>query len=143
MIHRLPRSEGPPVELDGDLICSVKSPMFLKSTAKRFKYCRWFEVEIYRSLGGVFAAAVHYRFTGALPNEMQTDEVWIAPSWQEIVTQLDGFDPTALVDGFPPGDNWIDHQQRLMANVSADWLALADDVMVALRNCFAKPQTIC
>lgn len=108
----------------------------------RVKYCRWFEVDVYLSHGGTFAAAVRYRFAGSLPREMLHDDVLTAESWEAIVQLLDDYDAASLVDGFPDGDNWNEHQQRLMGSVQDDWSHLADDVMVALRNRLAKAELI-
>jgi len=133
--RRLPRTEGPPVELAGTmLVDAMKSPMSLRVPVGRYKYVRWFEVDVYCSEGGTYAAAVRYRFRGALPNERQYDDVLLAPSWGKLVEALWAYPASKCVNGFPEGDNWDRLQSQLMGNVVEDWCLLVDDVEVALQN---------
>lgn len=143
MIHRLSRSELSPIDLNGELLYSLKSPQWLRAEGKnKSKYCHWFEADVYLSNGGTFAAAVRYRFSCALHREMEHDDVLTAKSWTELATMLEDYNAVYLVKGFPDCEKWIDHQQLLMERVRYDWSRLAGHVLASLRNSFEKAEVI-
>ena len=139
---RLNRTEKPPVEFDGDLFASLKSPQFSRVDSPRYKYVRWFTLDVYQTAGNVLVGSIGYRFRGALPNEAEFDDVLTAASWLALVDALRAWDAWGCVDGCPDDAAFDSLRTRIREAVEADWSDLCSDAQVAMRNRFAVADVI-
>ena len=139
-VFRLIRTDSDPVEFNGRLLCSLKSPRARRLESKD-SYVRWFEADIHETRFGTIIAAVRYRFRGPMTEEREYDGVFTADSPIAIVSQIATFDPTECVYGFPDGDYWNDRQKRLDLDIRRDWAALVEDLKESLSNLYS-PATV-
>jgi len=128
--YTLARTGERPLEFTGTLLVEEKSPAYRRHENRKSEKtrCHWFEVAIYRTKGGKFVLRTAYRFSGPANREEPQDFVQVYTSETEMLDDLNAFDPTRCVGGFPEGEHWEEKQRTLMESIEHDYTLLVEKV---------------
>ena len=126
--HTLPRTGKSPVAFDGDLIAETKSPLYRRHLADPHEKANWFEIAVYKTVGGSYVAHVAYRWAGKLFREVNRDHVEVSQTVGYLLDLLAAFDSTRCVGGFPQGREFAEKQRKLLETVAEDWRLAIEDI---------------
>lgn len=127
----IPRSGMPPLRFRGEEIARVDG-----QHAAGGDHNRWHEIVVYRTAGGTYAIAIDYhsQWQGELSHHFAAT----CADPGEVNRIVQGYDPTANVVGYPPGDGYARKQDRLIADICRRYRALATELYEQLGVEFAE-----
>lgn len=106
----LKRTGKPPLRFRGELIEESDG-----ERQRGKENTRWHELGVYRTEGGKFVLRIAYRTRWQ--GELDRDDAVILDRPEKVAAALQGYDPCAAVEGYPPGDHYAQRQARLMDDV--------------------------
>jgi hypothetical protein len=120
----VPRTGDLPLAFEGQVIASAGSRLVRGQERNR-----WHEIELYRTAGGKFVAAIHCRTIWQ--GEQDHDCAAVLDGPPGIAEYLRTWIPASVIRGYPPGVGYEEKQQRMLATVEADYQSLISEVLAA------------
>ena len=125
--YTLQRTGRPALRFTGEQIAASRSPPECGPRGTR----RWHEVRVYRTRQRSLVLEVEYGTTWDDEGPRSHAET-VADGERGLVAALQRYDPTEPIVGYPPGAQFAERQQRLLAHHRAVWQDCCDDVISQL-----------
>lgn len=121
----IPRTGDRPLAFRGTLLSEAGGPRWAGRD-----WARWYELAVYRTAAGrpILSVSYHTQWEG----EIGWTRVLVGSDAGDLVRQVQAVDPLAGVLGYPPGQQFAARQERLRAELRAQWDALLGEVLEAL-----------
>lgn len=131
--YRLDRTGRPPLSFKGEFLAGAYGEEYID---ERRKNPRWHDLELYRTVGGRYV--LHVRYGTTWKDEVGHDEAVVVESPADLVGVLGGWDPTAVVRGYPPGAQFEEKQRYLLAEVRQRFDRVVSDLFAQLGPEFSE-----
>ncbi|WP_447978134.1 hypothetical protein [Candidatus Nitrospira bockiana] len=109
--YKLPRTGQAPLAFEGEELARSDGRW-----ANGVEQNRWHTLAVYRTDGGNYVLAIHYR-TQWQGEQHDDRAIVLGQDAHRLAEELERYDPTTVVQGFPPGSQYAEKQRRLLESI--------------------------
>lgn len=131
--YRLDRTGRLPLSFKGEHLAGISGEEFLDP---RRKNPRWHDIDLYRTVGGSYVLHVQHRTEWK--DEVGHSEAIVLSGPGDVAGALQGWDPTAAVQGYPPRPDFEEKQRRILAEVRARFERCVSELFAQLGPEFSE-----
>lgn len=129
--YTLQRTGDTPLRFRGERIAEASSRIVGGQERNR-----WFELALYRTVGGTYVAAIGFR--SQWQGEHDEDRAAACETPAAVRDELTVRDPIPVGIGFPPGAAYAEKQARLLVALRHDYDALVTELFEGVADEFAE-----